>query len=448
MRPPPDEENPLSHNEVERRCVAIDAANILHYNIPKTRGMKQTEGMNPDRLLNVIVHLEEKGWHIMAGMKSQTYEWAYNMGVAHGRMNDRQKLLLQSMVENQRISLIDKIEDDSWIIRAAIEHNGWLITNDKYRDWIKKHPDIAHEILDRRRGVEWVGDMPVINIPPYIGRTIIGTISDPEKKEILANWMCQDGSTIPVLLPLDDNIGREHFISSHGLNDLSISRISRKHLQIMLVEGDYIFFDLGSLNGTLVDGIRLKKGIGYSVDSGQEVELILGNQHNKLIIYPQLQDDVADDAEYTVVELKQKLRDLGLKVSGNKSELIARLEDSTVEADQGEIEEEQDDVATDESVSIIEEVESDESAEEGTNLSLEAAEEKIVESINNCSKDENGWAFLASIGEYLKKLNPPFDSKSFGVGDGRISTLIKALPRFEYRLVGIVAYVREVSEEE
>jgi len=288
MKSPPDEENPLSSTDTEMKCVAIDAANILHYNIPKTRGGKEsTVAMSPDRLLNLIVHLEEKGWHIIAGMKSQTYEWAYNKGVEHGQMDERQKILLQSMVENQRISLINKIEDDSWIIRAAIEHNGWLATNDKYRDWMKKHPEIAHEIKNRRREIEWVGDMPVINIPPYGGRTIIDTISNPEKKEILANWVCQDGSTIPVLLSLDDSIGRDYFGNIDGLNEESIKRISRKHFQIMLVEGEYVFFDLGSLNGTLVNGIRLKKDIGYSVDSGKEIEIILGNSHNKMIIYPQ-----------------------------------------------------------------------------------------------------------------------------------------------------------------
>ena len=102
----------------------------------------------------------------------------------------------------------------------------------------------------------------------------------------------------------------------------------------------------------------------------------------------------------TVVELKELLRNLGMKVSGNKPELIARLETPR--------------------------------------LAPEAS--LIMRAIDLCTLDEEGWVNLATIGIFLRKLDPAFDSRSYG--HRSLSLLIKSIPMFEYRKDSIVAYAR------
>ena len=299
-RPKVPEEDPLNQNEVHRTCVVCDAANLLNYNVPVTRGKpdnqprgawREESRLSASRLSKIIDHLESKGWHVCMGLKTGTYEHARNFGVEEGKFDEAERDHLLSLVDSGRVSLINKKDEDSWIIKAAIEYDGWLISNDYYRNWKRKHPDKAHEIDERLRGVEWVGDLPVINIPPYNdGKTIIDSISDYKYTEILSNWVCKEGSTVPVVLPLNENIGRE-ILANQGLDSDYLNRISREHFQIMYGDGMLTFFDKGSTNGTYVNGVHITGECGFSVDSEKEIELILGNPHNKMIIYPQFQED-------------------------------------------------------------------------------------------------------------------------------------------------------------
>ena len=102
----------------------------------------------------------------------------------------------------------------------------------------------------------------------------------------------------------------------------------------------------------------------------------------------------------TVVELKELLRNSGMKVSGNKPELIARLE----------------------------------TPRSAPEVSL------IMRAIDLCTLDEGGWTNLPSVGIFLRKLDPAFDSRSHGYRS--LSLLIKSIPIFEYRSEGTAAAVR------
>ena len=111
-------------------------------------------------------------------------------------------------------------------------------------------------------------------------------------------------------------------------------------------------------------------------------------------------ETIVDYSGMTVVELKELLRNSGMKVSGNKPELIARLETPR--------------------------------------LAPEAS--LIMRAIDLCTLDEEGWVNLATIGIFLRKLDPAFDSRSYG--HRSLSLLIKSIPIFEYRSEGTAAAVR------
>ena len=115
-------------------------------------------------------------------------------------------------------------------------------------------------------------------------------------------------------------------------------------------------------------------------------------------------ETIVDYQGMTVVELKELLRNSGMRVSGNKAELIARLETPR----------------------------------------LDDAGSLIVKAIDLCTLDEEGWANLANVGEFLLKLNPAFDPRSYG--HKKLSLLIKSIPEFEYRVEGIVAHTRTVPD--
>ena len=111
-------------------------------------------------------------------------------------------------------------------------------------------------------------------------------------------------------------------------------------------------------------------------------------------------ETIVDYSGMTVVELKELLRNSGMKVSGNKPELIARLETPR----------------------------------------LEDAGSLIVRAIDLCTLDEEGWTNLPRVGIFLRKLDPAFDSRSHGYRS--LSLLIKSIPIFEYRSEGTAAAVR------
>ena len=53
---------------------------------------------------------------------------------------------------------------------------------------------------------------------------------------------------------------------------------------------------------------------------------------------------------------------------------------------------------------------------------------KIVAQAIDTTSDDDGWALLAAVGDYLRKLDSAFDSRSFG--QKNLSTLIKSEPSF------------------
>ena len=57
--------------------------------------------------------------------------------------------------------------------------------------------------------------------------------------------------------------------------------------------------------------------------------------------------------------------------------------------------------------------------------------------------DENGWAYLGSIGQYLNNVKPDFDTRNYG--RAKLSGFIKTLAVFETKLEGSQMFVRKFN---
>ncbi len=69
------------------------------------------------------------------------------------------------------------------------------------------------------------------------------------------------------------DIGREKIPPT--VDNDSILLVSRRHFKIYTAEGDYFLEDLGSTNGTMVDGMEIEKGEPIKLEDGAKI-LIAG----------------------------------------------------------------------------------------------------------------------------------------------------------------------------
>lgn len=61
------------------------------------------------------------------------------------------------------------------------------------------------------------------------------------------------------------------------------------------------------------------------------------------------------------------------------------------------------------------------------------------------SSDDEGWASLAVVGQYMTAIKPDFDSRNYG--RAKLSGLIKTLNLFETKIVGSQMYLRKVKNK-
>jgi len=154
-----DENGPLATpNVIDYECVVLDASNALYRNILGPDG-EDIPLISPESLQLLITEIESLGWPVHAAMKKATHHYA----LTKGDLNEKSKALLLSLINSLKVSLVDMVDDDPFIIKAAISRNGWIVSNDKFGKWREEHPGLAIEISNRRRGFQWVGDRPVIS---------------------------------------------------------------------------------------------------------------------------------------------------------------------------------------------------------------------------------------------------------------------------------------------
>ena len=107
------------------------------------------------------------------------------------------------------------------------------------------------------------------NPEPVIMDNPSATIRDAKKTLALVSMSAvSDGVTI--LIKDGDILGREHtgrdFLTRHNT-------VSRQHAKITRSEGEWTIEDLGSMNGTYVNGGKLEKGQKYSFKANDILSL-------------------------------------------------------------------------------------------------------------------------------------------------------------------------------
>lgn len=153
-------------------------------------------------------------------------------------------------------------------------------------------------------------------------------------------------------------------------------------------------------------------------------EIILGKEDTTKVSENSEESEQIDLSANSVPQLKEILRSRGLRVSGNKSELIGRIisegalayHNAPLKNEQVPVPEQDDPL------------------------------EMMKKAIELASTDDDGWANLANIGEFLLLMDPAFDSRTFG--HAKLSLLIKSIPEFEYRYGGGVAHARILPQNE
>ena len=120
-------------------CVIVDGSNMIH---------KDRDVFSVDRLGSVIKKIENLGWPVHVGMKYGTFKYATKDS---SNLTAKNRNLLTRLHDLGCITLIeapknDKEKDDHEIIKTAIELNGWVVSNDKYRLHLKELRELKESI--------------------------------------------------------------------------------------------------------------------------------------------------------------------------------------------------------------------------------------------------------------------------------------------------------------
>lgn len=255
-----------SSGPVMMNGVVVDCANLIY----------NRKGVEIGRLISVLEFIESKGWPCYAGLKEGTF---FKITKYLEEIPDKQKSLLETLEAENRITLIPSKEDDRYLLRLSLEGGHYLVSNDKYRDWIKENPKLKGDIESRLRKVVFIGLRPTIEIPDCPSKTIIGG----QEKGVGGEICIGDDSGNQHSFRILDTIGRDSFEKS-SLEIPQPDHISREHLQFSKLGGQIVAIDLGSTNGTIVDGFRLVKNIPCPIQDGSV--LAVGSDKNKLVTYP------------------------------------------------------------------------------------------------------------------------------------------------------------------
>ena len=264
-------------------CVVIDGSNVIH------SGGGDPNKMSLQRIISTRLKVEKLGWPTLLAMKSLTFGSALNDGSnpKHpAALITKERNQLNQMNEMGLLTLIDTPKkhgpdgedagvDDEFLIKTAIEKNGWILSNDKYRDHIREirkkgHGELADEIEQRWIQLTFVGDdsTPMFNLPRNMASKLDTEVIESAEylEEIVAEYNIVnakiriDGKIVceSVSLPLREPLGRGFFwekISSeyHEI----IAPMSRAHFKLHSKKKEMWVMDLESKNGTMMDGVKI-----------------------------------------------------------------------------------------------------------------------------------------------------------------------------------------------
>jgi len=260
-------------------CVVIDGSNVITKSVPTTKGLRRS--FDVERLVKTIETVHGLGWPTMVGMKMKTFR--HGVSSKKGRFGDLEREIMEDLINKDVVSMIDDDNDDEWIIRAAIDRNGWILSNDRFRKEVEtlvKDGEYrnANEINKRMCKIEFVGSEPIFVLPKnheLLGKTVVERIRESRSSfeqisSVEVSVLGNDGIT-GLRIPLGIPIGRSNFIGV--ADDKSISSVSRSHFIIDSRGGEILINDLGSTNGTILNGMHLAPGFYSEIADGSEVKI-------------------------------------------------------------------------------------------------------------------------------------------------------------------------------
>ena len=132
------------------RLVVIDGSNVA---MDHGRGNFSVRG-----LVLAMEHFREKGHQVVIFLPRKRYTRATQEDQAI--LNDLYQTGILSWVQNGAY-------DDMFIIRHADQTKGIILSNDRYRDVLRKHPELKDQIKRRTLRFTWVGDTLMIAEDPF-----------------------------------------------------------------------------------------------------------------------------------------------------------------------------------------------------------------------------------------------------------------------------------------
>jgi len=276
-------DSPLKEYEGEVfDCVIIDGSNIITKNTPTNEG--EGRSLSLIRLLKVISKVQNLGWPIYLGMKKGTYRFAISSD--NSNLSAEEKDILSELGDRGKLSLIDKKNDDDWLIKAAIDNNGWILSNDRFRKEVKRLAEdesyyLANEINKRRCPIEFVGESPVFLLPVnYKSMSLTkasnstGSVDSLLKKAgSIGAMVSVDGKIEEIRIPIGKPIGRR-LLGEKRIE--GIGTVSRVHFIIERIGGELTIMDLGSTNGTHVNGLSIAPNFPFQIEGGKTSEIRAG----------------------------------------------------------------------------------------------------------------------------------------------------------------------------
>ena len=239
-------------------CVVLDGSNILH---------ETQTTFSFERLRKTVGAVEKLGWKTNIIMKEGTSVYALK-NTSNLTPNERSSL--RQWIKFGRINLAnhptDKGIDDVLAIRYALDHNAWIVTDDKFRDHLEELKDkgdlnTINEINKRRIQVDFGPDNTPIftpEIPVNLSsktnsKTVAETVElNLAKRGDGVNFTLDTGiSEKSITLPLRETIGREFFYNLDGVREVqTIGEISKSHFRLDWDGKTTYVTDVGSTNGT------------------------------------------------------------------------------------------------------------------------------------------------------------------------------------------------------
>jgi hypothetical protein len=112
--------------------VVIDGNNVIHYSTTPSSPKKA----RIEQLLEVIKDLEQRGFDVIPLISAKTKYYIDKKGLL-------KKLLSQGAI----LEIPTGTDDDLYILETARKLQAKIVTNDLFRDYVKKFPEIYKERL-------------------------------------------------------------------------------------------------------------------------------------------------------------------------------------------------------------------------------------------------------------------------------------------------------------